>query len=62
MAAFLSGKKVYLTALAGAVYGVLIACKVTPNEFAVWSVIASGNVAAWRAAFEKAASKEGVSL
>jgi hypothetical protein len=57
MMAFLSGKKTYLTALAGAIYGVLVATKVVPSELSVWSVIVSGNVAAWRSAFAKAVSE-----
>ena len=50
MAAFLSGRKTYITALAGAVYGVLIATKVVHSEAGVWAIIGSANVAAWRSA------------
>jgi hypothetical protein len=51
MAAFLSGKKTYITALAGAVYGVLIATKVVHSDLGVWTIIGSANVGAWRSAF-----------
>ena len=51
MAAFLSGRKTYITALAGAVYGVLIATKVVHSEAGVWAIIGSANVGAWRSAF-----------
>ena len=50
MAAFLSGRKTYITAFAGAVYGVLIATKVVHSEAGVWAIIGSANVAAWRSA------------
>ena len=50
MLAFLAGKKVYLTALAGAVYGILIGTKIVPNELSVWAVIGSAHLAVWRSA------------
>jgi hypothetical protein len=50
MATFLRGRKTYITALAGAVYGVLIATKVVHSEAGVWAIIGSANVAAWRSA------------
>ena len=53
MVAWLQGKKTYITALAGAVYGVLIATRVVPSEAGVWGAIGSLNVAAWKAAFDK---------
>ena len=53
MVAFLSGKKTYLTALAGAVYGVLIATKVVPSEVSVWATIGSLNMASWKLALDK---------
>ena len=53
MVKWLSGKKVYLTALFGALYGLLIATKVVANDAAVWTIIASGNIASWRAALGK---------
>jgi hypothetical protein len=53
MVKWLQGKKTYITALAGAVYGVLIAAKVVPSEAGVWGAIASLNIAAWKAAFDK---------
>ncbi len=53
MVAWLSGKKTYITAAAGAVYGLLVAFKIVANEPAIWATIASGNIAAWRAAMGK---------
>ena len=50
MLAFLDGKKTYLTALAAAVYGILIGTKVVPNELSVWAVIGSAHLAGWRSA------------
>jgi len=53
MWAFLQGKKTYLTALAGAVYGALIATNVVHSDGAVWSIIGSANLASWRSALAK---------
>ena len=50
MDTFLRGRKTYITALAGAVYGVLIVTKVVHSDAGVWAIIGSANVAAWRSA------------
>jgi hypothetical protein len=50
MVALLRGRKTYITDLAGAVYGVLIATKVVHSEAGIWAIIGSANVAAWRSA------------
>ena len=57
MTAFLSGRKTYITALAGAVYGVLIATKVVHSEASAWAIIGSLNVVGWRAALAKVVAK-----
>jgi len=62
MAAWLSGKKTYLTAAAGAAYGLLVALKIVANEPPIWAIIASGNIASWRAALGKTVSKSVVAV
>jgi hypothetical protein len=53
---FLKGKKTYLCAIAGAIYGALIATGQAENEAWVWGVIGAGSVAALRQGVSQAAA------
>lgn len=53
LVSLIDGKKTYISAIGGIVYGLLIALKVTPSESSVWAIIGSAGVIGVRSAASK---------
>lgn len=53
MTQFIDGKKTYISAAGGMIYGLLIALKIVPSETSVWMIIGSAGVIGLRSAAAK---------